>query len=183
VADLLEAYRKHERYLPNQIMASENASPSLDRAEALAPGIPAADYRGILAKIRSLLPEVEATGPRHHLRALLCDLRMLSGEESPTKGKRLRSVGGDVHPPRAAFTPVAQYTESARTERVQGVVISQLIIDREGCITHVQVLKGLPLGIDDSVRRMYRWWAYEPATFQSEPIGVYYNVTTNFRLQ
>jgi TonB family protein len=183
VSNLLKAYREHERYLPNQIVASMSASPSLHRAEALAPEIPAADYGAILAKIRSLLQEVEATGPRHHLRALLCNLRMLSGEGNPPKGENPRGVSSDVDAPRPAFTPVAQYTEGAREERVQGVVISQVIIDREGCITRVKILKGLPLGIDDSVRRMHRWWAYEPATFQGEPIAVYYNLTTNFRLQ
>jgi TonB family protein len=183
VASLLDAYRKHERLLPNWILASTTASRSLDQAAALAPEVPAAEYEAVLARVRSLLANGDEDGRRPELRALLCNLRMLSGEESPAKPETVIQVSNSVDPPRRAFTPVAQYTDTARANRVQGVVVSQLILDREGCVVHVQILKGLPDGLDDSVRRMHRWWAYDPATFQGEPVAVYYNVTTNFRLE
>lgn len=182
VANLLDAYRKHERLLPNSLLASTRASRSLDKAAALAPKVPPAEYEAVLAMIRSRLTDGDEGGRRPELRALLCNLRMLSGEGSPPKPETVIQVGDAVEPPRRAFTPIGEYTDAAQANRVQGVVVSQLIVDREGCVIHVQILKGLPAGLDASVRRMHRWWAYAPATLQGEPVAVYYNVTTNYRL-
>ena len=45
------------------------------------------------------------------------------------------------------------YTEAARRARIQGVVIVETIIDKEGNVTNVRVLKALPMGLDQRRRR------------------------------
>ena len=92
-------------------------------------------------------------------------------------------VGGDVKAPVKVSDPPPQYTEIARKARIQGVVIVQAIIDKQGNVTNVKVLKGLPMGLDTAAKDAIRGWKFEPATLNGKPVDVYYNLTVNFTLQ
>ncbi|HSL84528.1 MAG TPA: TonB family protein [Thermoanaerobaculia bacterium] len=92
-------------------------------------------------------------------------------------------VGGDVQAPVKVYNPQPQYTEIARKARLQGVVIVQAIIDKEGNVTNVKVLKGLGMGLDQAAVDAIKKWRFEPATLHGKPVAVYYNLTVNFRLQ
>jgi len=92
-------------------------------------------------------------------------------------------VGGDVQAPVRTYSPQPSYTEIARKARVQGVVIVQAIINKQGDVTNVKVLKGLPMGLDKSAADTIKSWRFEPATLNGKPVDVYYNLTVNFTLQ
>lgn len=92
-------------------------------------------------------------------------------------------VGGDVRAPEKITAPQPQYTEIARKARIQGVVIVQAIIDKEGQVTNVKVLKGLPMGLEEAAVEAIKNWKFKPATLNGKPVTVYYNLTVNFKLQ
>jgi len=92
-------------------------------------------------------------------------------------------VGGDVKKPVKVTAPQPQYTEIARKARIQGVVIVQAIIDKQGNVTNVKVLKGLPMGLSEQSVEAIKKWKFKPATLNGKPVDVYYNLTVNFRLQ
>ncbi len=92
-------------------------------------------------------------------------------------------VGGDVKPPERVYSPQPAYTEIARRARVQGVVIVQAIIDKQGNVTNVKVLKGLPMGLEEAAVDAIKQWKFKPATLNGKPVTVYYNLTVNFKLQ
>lgn len=92
-------------------------------------------------------------------------------------------VTGDVQRPVKISDVQPQYTEIARKARIQGVVILQTIIDKDGNITDVKVLKNLPMGLGDAAVTAVRQWKYEPATLNGKPVAVYFNLTVNFQLQ
>jgi periplasmic protein TonB len=85
--------------------------------------------------------------------------------------------------PNKISAPQPQYTEIARKARIQGVVIVQAIINKQGNVTDVKVLKGLPMGLDQAAVDAIRKWKFEPATLNGKPVDVYYNLTVNFTLQ
>lgn len=92
-------------------------------------------------------------------------------------------VGGDVRAPVKLHYPQPAYTEIARKARLQGVVIVQAIIDKQGNVTNVKLLKGLGMGLDQAAIDAIKKWRFEPATLHGKPVSVYYNLTVNFRLQ
>jgi len=92
-------------------------------------------------------------------------------------------VGGDVVPPVKITAPSPQYTEIARKARIQGVVIVEAIIDKQGIVTNVKILKTLPMGLDQAAADAVKKWRFKPATLNGKPVAVIYNLTVNFRLQ
>jgi protein TonB len=92
-------------------------------------------------------------------------------------------VTGDVKKPEKVSSPPPQYTEIARKARIQGVVILQAIINEQGDVDNVTVLKGLPMGLTEEAEKAVRQWKFKPAQLNGKPVAVYFNLTVNFQLQ
>jgi periplasmic protein TonB len=84
---------------------------------------------------------------------------------------------------RRIFALPPHYTEKARKARLQGIVILESIIDREGCVQDIHVLKGMPMGLDRAALEAARNWVFEPATVEGKPVKVYYTLTVNFQIE
>ena len=98
-------------------------------------------------------------------------------EEEPVR------VGGGVTAPEKVSGGDPAYTEVARRARVQGVVILEATIDREGRVRSTRVLKTLPFGLDEKAREAVSGWRFTPARQDGRPVTVLYTVTVNFRLK
>jgi len=131
------------------------------------------------------------------LLALTCVLGTvaLMAEPAPApKGKEPIKVEGDVTPPQVILETKRQplYVAEARKCRVQALVTVQSTIDAEGNVVDVEVLeaeldfehlKAMRQAFADEAIKAIRQWKFEPATFEGEPVSVYYNLTVNFRLE
>lgn len=104
------------------------------------------------------------------------------GPPGPALGE-VAHVGGDVLAPVKLHAPRPGYTEEARQARIQGVVMLQVVVDRQGNVTHPVILKPLPMGLADKAVETVLQWKFKPATRNGEPVPVYYNLTVNFSLQ
>jgi len=92
-------------------------------------------------------------------------------------------ISGNVVPPQKIFYPPPQYTEDGRLARIQGVVILEAIIDAAGDVANIKVLKGLPMGLDQSAVETVKTWKFKPASLEGKPVPVYFNLTVTFSLQ
>lgn len=102
-----------------------------------------------------------------------------SGDGAPVDARR---IGGDVRPPRALVRVQPVYPEEARLARTQGEVIVDAVIDEQGGVSRVRVLKGLPNGLDDAAVEAVKQWKFAPATLYGKPVAVYFTLTVNFKL-
>jgi protein TonB len=92
-------------------------------------------------------------------------------------------VGRDIEPPVRISAPQPRYPEAARMAKIQGRVILDCRIDREGRVAEVQVLRGLPLGLTEAAVEAVEKWRFQPSTFQGHPVEVDYVVSVIFVLQ
>lgn len=105
------------------------------------------------------------------------------GPPGPALPEGILEVGGEVSAPVKVHAPEPTYTEEARAARVMGVVILRTVVDADGTVRDVEVLKGLPLGMTESAVETVRQWRFRPATRNGVPVPVYYNLTISFSLQ
>lgn len=92
-------------------------------------------------------------------------------------------VGGRISEPRKLADARPTYPEVARRARIEGVVILEITVDRQGNVRNVDVLRGLPMGLTEAAVDAVRQWRYEPTLLDGRPIEVLIVVTVNFRLQ
>ena len=98
------------------------------------------------------------------------------GETAPMR------VGGDVKAPVIVNRAEPNYTEAARKARVSGIVIVEAIIDKNGNVNEVKVVKGLPLGLAEEAANAVRKWKFRPGTHNGRPVATIFNLTVNLKL-
>jgi protein TonB len=98
-------------------------------------------------------------------------------------GEEPMRVGGEVKEPVEISRVKPQYPEAARKARMQGVVILEAIITKDGSVSDVRVLRGINPLLDNAAMRAVQQWKYKPATFNGRPVPVYLTVTVTFTLQ
>jgi TonB family protein len=91
-------------------------------------------------------------------------------------------VGGDVKAPVEIFRVEPQYTEIAKAVRKEGIVIVQAVIDRNGEVRDVKVLKGLGFGLDESATDAVKKWKFKPGTLNGKPVDVIFTLTVRFQI-
>ncbi|PIP86417.1 hypothetical protein COW82_02215 [Candidatus Campbellbacteria bacterium CG22_combo_CG10-13_8_21_14_all_43_18] len=92
-------------------------------------------------------------------------------------------VGGEIQAPTKLVNVVPEYPELARRARLEGYVILEATIDREGNVVNVNVLRGLGLGLDEAARTAVSEWKYTPTTYNGRPVEIKMNITVVFEIQ
>ncbi|MGK2857111.1 MAG: energy transducer TonB [Thermoanaerobaculia bacterium] len=103
------------------------------------------------------------------------------GKERDGRDTPLR-VGGNVKAPVVIKRVEIVYPEAAIEARVQGIVIIEAVIDRNGDVRDARVLKSLPLGLDAAAVRAIKQWKFKPGTVDGKPVDVIFNLTVNAKL-
>jgi periplasmic protein TonB len=125
---------------------------------------------------------------------------MISGIENGPPSS-IEAVGGSGIAPPPAPAPIAPihlhsgmkpptkttdvapiYPAIAKSAHVQGVVILEAVLDAQGRVTSVHILRSIPL-LDDAAVVAVQQWRFTPALLNGEPVPVVMTVTVNFALQ
>jgi len=73
------------------------------------------------------------------------------------------------------------YPPLARSARIQGQVVLQAVISKQGVIERFQVLAGHPMLVPAAIEAV-RQWRYRPYVLNNEPVEVETQITVNFSL-
>jgi protein TonB len=74
-----------------------------------------------------------------------------------------------------------EYPQNARAMRIEGAVQMQALIDKEGKITNVKVMKGHPVLARAAVDAV-RQWRYKPYYLDGQPVEIQTEITVVFKL-
>ena len=74
------------------------------------------------------------------------------------------------------------YPEIARKAKVQGQVILQAVVRKDGTVGDIQVLRspGSKFGFDEAAIAAVRQWRYKPGLQNGKPVDVYFTIVVDF---
>ena len=90
-------------------------------------------------------------------------------------------VGGDIAEPKKIKDVKPAYPPVAQAAGVQGIVILEAIIDRDGNVREAKVLRSVPL-LDQAALDAVHQWRFLPTLLNGVPVEVIMTVTVNFTL-
>jgi periplasmic protein TonB len=87
-------------------------------------------------------------------------------------------IGGAVLAPVLTHLADAEFSEEARKAKFSGNVQVYLIVDEQGMPTHVRVVRGVGMGLDEKAVEAVRQYKFKPAMRDGKPVKVdlYINV-------
>jgi TonB family protein len=103
-----------------------------------------------------------------------------NGTQSGPGPSRVR-VGGAVQSANLISQVAPVYPPLAQQARIQGEVVLEAVISREGAITNLRVVSGHPLLVDAALTAA-RQWKYRPTLLNGQPVEVVSQVTVPFKL-
>ncbi|MBI3478608.1 MAG: energy transducer TonB [Acidobacteria bacterium] len=91
-------------------------------------------------------------------------------------------VGRGVSAPRVLYDPEPEYSDEARQQKYQGVVVLSVVVGEDGRARDVRVVRSLGLGLDEKAWDAVRQWRFEPGRMNGQAVSVLVNIEVNFRL-
>jgi TonB family protein len=89
---------------------------------------------------------------------------------SQTKDKPLR-VGGDLPAPKQLKYVPPEYSEDAKQRGIKGLVVLELIVDTDGAVDAIKVVRPLD-GATDAVVRAVKQWKYAVTEVQGKKVWI-----------
>jgi TonB family protein len=91
--------------------------------------------------------------------------------------------GSGVEPPSLIHEVRPDYTEQARQRSVEGEVVMEIVVRRDGSVGDVRVLQGLGHGLDERAVQAVRQWRFSPAQRKGIAVDVMVEVAMEFRIR
>ena len=91
-------------------------------------------------------------------------------------------VGGAVQSWNLISQVAPIYPPLAKQARIQGEVVLETLISREGDVTNLKVVSGHPLLVDAALTAA-RQWKYRPTLLNGQAVEVVSQVTVPFKLE
>jgi protein TonB len=157
---------------PIQAPSGVRAEPAVASAQALAGveggvegGVPGGIVGGIVG---GLLPPPPPPPP--------------PASPSPEKAAPVR-IGGNISAPQLTRRVEPEYPAFAAAAHVQGIVILEAVVDAQGCVESVKVLRSVHRLLDMAATEALVRWQYSPLVLNGKPVPFVLTVTFNFSAQ
>lgn len=105
------------------------------------------------------------------------------GDDKPaTDTQGIFGSGKGTTAPHAVRAPDPEYSAEARRERVQGIVIIALVVDKFGQPSDIKLVSPIGYGLDEKAMDSVKTWKFEPGRRGSEPMATYATIEVAFHL-
>jgi len=84
--------------------------------------------------------------------------------------------------PSCTYAPVPPYSEGAGKLKIIGTVTVEAIINSQGKLENIRIVRGLPGGLNETTIAAMRSWRCGPALKNGKPVPVLVPITITFRL-
>ena len=101
----------------------------------------------------------------------------------PGEGGAGYGSGRGVSPPRLLREVKATYSEDARRLGITGEVVLSIVVEADGRVGNVRLVRGLGAGLDERAVAAVREWQFAPARRLGTPVAVAVEVVVSFNLR
>jgi periplasmic protein TonB len=91
-------------------------------------------------------------------------------------------IGGSVRPPSVLYSVEPEFSEEARKAKFSGNVQVYLWVDEQGNPSHVRVVRGVGMGLDEKAVDAVRQYKFKPALQNGKPVKVDLYIDVNFQI-
>jgi protein TonB len=91
--------------------------------------------------------------------------------------------GSGITPPQLVKEVKADYTEEARRRSIEGEVLLEIVVRRDGSVGDVRLINGLPSGLNDRAIAAVRQWRFSPAHRLGQAVDVIVEVAVQFKMR
>jgi periplasmic protein TonB len=91
--------------------------------------------------------------------------------------------GSGIEPPQLLREVKPVYTEEARQRRIEGDVLLEIVVRRDGSVGDVRVRRSLGAGLEQRAIEAVRQWRFSPARRLGSPVDVMVEVAVEFKLR
>jgi len=185
------------------VVAKVNQSPAPKSKAPATPSISQANAPGIVATDRAVLPPLEVevvTGSRHHAvkpgsNSVRVDIQSETADPQTTNHETPDSAPAPMSVVQAAETMhlssnasqvisrsvEPDYPLLAKQMKVQGSVVLQALIGRDGNIEDLHVISG-PAILSSAAMQAVKQWRFRPYYLSGEPVETQARITVNFTI-
>ena len=112
------------------------------------------------------------------------EIAALSSDPIPSpKNGILRGGTAGTTIPTCVHCPTPAYSDKARAAKFQGAIVLEVVVNADGQIGQIKVLKGVGLGLDESAIKAVKNWKLKPALGpDGNPVAVLVPIEVTFRL-
>ncbi|MDE3104049.1 MAG: TonB family protein [Acidobacteriota bacterium] len=93
-----------------------------------------------------------------------------------------RRIGGGVSAPQVIYSVEPEFSEEARKAKFAGNVLVNLWVGTDGLPSHVHVIRGVGMGLDEKAVEAVRQYRFKPAMENGKPVLVELNIEVNFQI-
>jgi protein TonB len=102
--------------------------------------------------------------------------------EGGLSGGGVAHPGGGISSPKLIYSPDPEFSDEARRQKYQGVVVLSIIVDAQGNPQRIHVVRALGMGLDEKAIEAVRQYKFKPAMNGTRPVPVEINIEVNFQL-
>lgn len=97
-------------------------------------------------------------------------------------GGELFHIGGGISMPEVVYKPDPEFSEEARKAKFSGNVLVYLYIEPDGTTSHVRVVRGIGMGLDEKAVEAARKFRFKPAMKNGKPVRADLYVEVTFQI-